>query len=638
MGRTLVLATALVLLTLLAYQSALNNKYVWDDEQYILSQDALRDVHGLGRIWTDFAAAPQYYPLVSTLFWIQYQLWNLDWAGYHCVNILLHGLNAALLWTLLRRLKVPGAWLAAAVFAVHPMHVESVAWITELKNVLSALFAILALLAYLRFDPDLVQAGPSPKRWRLYPLVLVLFAAALLSKSAVAPLAPALALLVWWRRGRIGLTDLAAVIPLVGLSAGSGLVTLLIERGPIGAAGAEWALSWPLRLAQAGMAVTFYAGKLLWPAGLSFFYPRWDIVAWRWLGWVLLAGWLGAALLLWAMRRRIGRGPVTAVLLFLGLLAPAAGFFNVYFFRFAFVSDHYQYFASVAVIVPVCAAAAVLWSKLHRRSLRIAMAGGLAAVVLTLGGLTSHRCQAFYDNESIWRDALRTNPRAFLALNNLAVILLERNQPDEAIELLNRAIEVKPDYFEALNNRGRIYAAKQLPDLAEADYQAALRYNSRFAMAYNNLGALHGSAGDRARAYRDFTNAIRCDERYAEAYVNRGNVLLLENRPADALKDYEAALGINPKLAFAYGGRGLALCRLGHDEQAIADFDRSIELDPRNANVYANRAAADYRLGRIAQAIADVEACRKLNGSPDPALLDGLNRLRAASSRTPAPQ
>ncbi|HUI07690.1 MAG TPA: hypothetical protein VL486_11875 [Verrucomicrobiae bacterium] len=246
-NRCWLLATALVVLVLVAYLPALRGGFLWDDNAYVTENQALRTPNGLGEIWFKPGTTPQYYPLVFTSFWLEYRLWRLQPFGYHLVNVLLHAANAVLLWRVLRRLEIAGAWWAAAIFALHPVMVESVAWVTERKNVLSCLFYLLAALAYFRFRPLTNGSVVRARDWRFYPLSLAFFLCALLSKTVTCSLPAVLVLLLWWKGGRIEKRDARALAPLFGLGAALGLMTVWWEERLVGAGGAEWTLSFVQR-------------------------------------------------------------------------------------------------------------------------------------------------------------------------------------------------------------------------------------------------------------------------------------------------------------------------------------------------------------------------------------------------------
>ena len=347
-----ILGLFLVAATVLAYQPVWHAGFIWDDDVYVTNNLTLRSVDGLRQIWCKLTATPQYYPLVHTSFWLEYHLWGLNPVGYHVVNVLLHALAAILLWRVLVRLQLPGAWLAAGIFALHPVAVESVAWVTERKNVLAAVFYFAAALAYLRGRRrERMAESKSGVSLRWYFLAFALFVAALLSKTTACSLPAAMLLVIWWKRGRIAGRDVWPLLPFFAAGVALGLVTSWLERTHVGAQGPEWAFSFPERCLIAGRAVWFYAGKLFWPANLTFIYPRWQINTGAWWQWIFPVAALAVVAVLWRLRRRIGRGPLVAVLFFGGTLLPALGFTNVYPMRYSFVADHFQYLASVGLIV-----------------------------------------------------------------------------------------------------------------------------------------------------------------------------------------------------------------------------------------------------------------------------------------------
>ena len=360
-----------MIVTLIAYYPAWHGAPLWDDDAHLTRVD-LRSLTGLWRIWFDVGATQQYYPVAHSAFWLFHALWGDDTLGYHLVNIVLHATSAYLVAVILRRLAIPGAALAALIFALHPVHVESVAWITELKNTLSGVCYLGAVLTYLRFD--------STRERRFYVVTLALFVLALLSKSVTASLPAALLVVFWWQRGRIRWQeDVRPLLPLFGLGLASGLFTAWVERSQIGADGPQFQFSLIERTLIAGRAVWFYLGKLVWPDPLIFSYSRWHVsqaVWWQYLFPIALAALFGG---LWLIRNRT-RAPLAAMLFFAGTLFPALGFVNVYPFIYSFVADHFQYLASLGVITLF---AAGVTTFVARRVARPDTA--LAAVALVIG-------------------------------------------------------------------------------------------------------------------------------------------------------------------------------------------------------------------------------------------------------------
>ena len=403
----------LVLLVAVVYWPTLGNRFIWDDDSYVETNAALRSVQGLHDMWLKWGAIPQYYPLVHTTFWIEYHLWGLAPAGYHAVNMMLHAVAVVLLWRVLLRLNVPGAWLAAAIYAVHPVCVETVAWVTERKNVLSCALALGSILAYLRYrPPEGSSADEMPKEGWDYAISLGLFIAALLSKTVTATTPAVLAVIYWWKRGRLTRRDLTDLAPFVAFGLALGGVTVWLEKTQVGAEGAEWAYSLVDRSLIAGRVLWFYAGKLAWPYPIIFFYPRWEIDArapWQYL---FPAAAVAVIVALWLVRRRIGRGPLAAALIFAGVLAPALGFFNVYPFRYSFVADHFQYHACIA-LVALSSAAATLAARPF--AVRVPWLPPVAAVAVLapLVVLAHAKTYAYQDLFTLYNDVLTLNPRSY---------------------------------------------------------------------------------------------------------------------------------------------------------------------------------------------------------------------------------
>jgi protein O-mannosyl-transferase len=451
--RGVLAASGLLLAALVVYSPLRSAGFVWDDDQYVTANPTLADAAGLARIWLEPRATPQYYPLVHTGYWLEHRLWGLDPRGYHATNVLLHALCAVGLWRVLLRLRVPGALFAASLFAVHPVAVESVAWITERKNVLSLAFALASLAAYLRFAPPEGEEPGAPRRWSAYALALALFACGLLSKTVVFSLPAVIAVLLWWKRGRIGGRDLAPLVPFLPLGAAAGLYTAWLEKHHVGAVGAEWALAPVERVLLAGRALWFYAGKLAWPEPLIFFYPRWRIDAadpWQWVPPLAAAA---LVLVLWAARARIGRGPLAAVLLFGGILFPALGFFDVYPFRYSYVADHFQYHAAPALLALFAAGATLAAARLGPRARRLAPAAALA-LLAALGALTFRQAHAYRDLDTLYRDVLAKNDGAWNAHLNLANSLSSQGRNAEGLPHARAAARLAPEIADAWNTLG----------------------------------------------------------------------------------------------------------------------------------------------------------------------------------------
>lgn len=536
---------ALVVLVVVAYVPASSAGWIWDDDDYVVENRTLQSLDGLRRIWFEIGAVPQYYPLVHTTFWFERRLWGLDPAGYHAVNIGLHALGALLAWGLLRRLRVPGAWLAAALFAVHPVHVESVAWVTERKNVLSTVLYLAAFLAYLRFRPLDGESPDGRGRARAWTAAFVLFSAALLAKTVVVSLPAAILVVTWWKKGRVRWDDVRPTLPMFALGAALAIVTVWMEKQHVGATGAAWNLSAVDRLLVASRALTFYLGKLAWPHPLAFVYERWTVDAATLSWWLFPAAVAACASLLWALRSRVGRGPFAALLLFAGTLFPALGFFDVYPMRFSFVADHFQYLASLAPLALVAAAGTAIAVRAGTAGRRLA-AVAAAVVLAVLAGLTWHQCGIYRDEETLWRDTVRKTPSAFIAHNNLGGILLERGEAREARRHFDAALAIDPAYPESHVNLGLLLERDGRRDEAIARYRTAIAIDPAFADAHNNLGIALAQAGDLDGAIDSFRRALAHRRDFPKALYNLGVALVRAGRAREAIDPLERALRLAP--------------------------------------------------------------------------------------------
>lgn len=517
-GSPRLLATALVCLTVFAYLPAFSDAFIWDDDAYIQKNATLQSPHALARIWGQPTATPQYYPLVFTTFWIEYHLWGSNPAGYHVVNVLLHALNAVLLWSVLRGLKLPGAWLAAAIFAVHPIEVESVAWVTERKNTLSALLYLSAMLAFFRFNPPMSVASFRRGHWGWYAAALVLFCGALFSKTVTCSLPAAILLILWWKRGRLTWRDLVPLVPFFAIGAGLAYVTVWMEKHHVLAEGVDWRLTPVERCLIAGRALWFYAAKLAWPHPLIFMYPRWQIDARSAAAYLFPLSAVAVIALLWVQRRRWGRGPLAAVLLFAGTLLPALGFFDVYPMRYSFVADHFQYLAGIALIVPAAWLAATAWERWHLSGKRVVVAAAALAIA-TLTLLTWRQCQVYADLETLWIDTIAKNPGCWMAHHNLGLVYFEQRRYPDAIAELQRGLAIRPSGI-GHYHVAQALVAEHKPAEAVEEYRQAIRLQPEVKDAHQNLAVLLASTGNLDEAADEFLEALRIDPTMADTRRN----------------------------------------------------------------------------------------------------------------------
>ncbi len=523
---------AVIVLTVVAYLPALGGGFVWDDDAHVTAP-SLRSWEGLGRIWFELGATQQYYPLLHSAFWAQAHLWGDEPLGYHVVTLVCHLVGAGLFFVVLRRLEIAGAWFAAALFAVHPVQVESVAWISELKNTLSTALFLGALLAYLRFDAE--------RRAADYGLASFLFVLALATKTVTATLPAVLLVIFWWRRSRLeARRDVVPLLPWFAVGVSAGLLTAWVERTLIGAEGVDFQLSWLERLQLSGKAVSFYASKLLVPLDLSFVYPRWELDAADPLRWLPLLAVAGVFVLAHRIRSRF-RGPLAALLLFVGTLFPALGFVNVYPFRYSFVADHFQYLPSLAIFA-LAGAGSWLVTRQTPPRVRCALAG---AVLLGLAALAHRQSGDYRDATTLYRATLARNPGAWMAHNNLGKeLLVSPASRAEAIRHFEAALALKPDYAEALNNLGLALSQTGRPREALPYLEESIRLKPLVHQAHNNLGIALAGAGRVEESLAAFAEAARLAPRVPNIRENHGKALLLLGREAEAAEQFKAAAAL----------------------------------------------------------------------------------------------
>lgn len=546
------------------YWPALRGEWLWDDRADVPGNPLLRDAGGLARIWFEPGALPDYYPIKASVQWLQWQLWGESTPGYHVTNVVLHVVAALLFWRLLSRLGLRSGWLGALVFTVHPVMVESVAWIAELKNTLSLPPLLLACLAFLDFDlsrrrADLARA-------------VTWFLVAMLCKTSVVMLPVALLLFVRWRRGRVTVADVHATAPFFVVSLALGLLTVWLQHTK--AIGEEAIpLGGPVtRTAAAGLTLGFYFFKSLVPSQLATIYPRWTITT----GSLALGAliWLAFAALAWrSWRSRDAWAP--SLLLGTGWFAlhllPFLGFTPISYFRFTPAMDHFLHVPLLGLIGLVVAAIDLA----GKRAMSAALAGCLALTAMSRGYAATYR-----DPISLWSHAARVNPAAWPAHNNLGFALATQGRTTDAIRCYETALRLNPDYVDAHNNLGNAFLALGRPQEAAAQFRAALAVKPRYAAAHNNLGVALRRLGTLEAALPEFATALELRPNYVEAHQNLGITLLDLGRAREAVPHYEAALRAAPDYAEAHYTYALALRALGEMRAAREHYEEARRLKP----------------------------------------------------------
>jgi protein O-mannosyl-transferase len=619
--QVVVALTAICVVTALAYLPAISGGMLWDDDAHVTKPE-LRSLAGLYRIWFELGATQQYYPLLHSFFWLEHKLWGDSVVGYHLANLGLHIAAACLVYVVLQRLKVPGALLAAAIFALHPVQVESVAWISEQKNTLSAVFYLSAMPAYLRFDES--------RGRRDYWIALTLFLLGLLTKTVIATLPAAMLVIFWWQRGKLSWRrDVAPLVPFFLVGAAAGALTAWIERTLIGASGINYELSPLQRGLLAGRVIWFYLGKLVWPTNLIFIYPRWNVDPAVWWQWLYSVATLAVLVGFWAIRRR-WRSPLASWLLFTGTLFPVLGFLNVYPFLFSFVADHFQYLACLGVFALAAAILEIAVGRLPASS----RGAGHAAIVALLGILallTWQQSKIYSDAATLYQATLDRNPNCWMAHNNFGTYQSSAGRYQDAIDHFNAALRLKSDYPGGHDNLGIALARLGRYQAAIEEHRMALKLQPDFAEAYSNLGIALFASGARAEAMEHFHEALKLKPSFPDARNNLGNALLVSGQYAEAIPEFERSLELNPNSTLAENNLGEALRLSGRAAEAITHYQNGLRLGPEYPEIYYRIALCYSDLNQSADAIATAEKALKLARSAgNTATMQEIQAWRAA--------
>ena len=572
----------LVAVTFCAYAPAWNGKPIFDDVLYLTNTVELRSLNGLAQLWIEPQTTRQYHPLLDTVFWIEDKLWGESMLGYHLVNILIHAVAALLLLKILRRLRIPGAWLACAIFALHPIQAESVAWISELKNTLSGVFLFASVLAYLRFDQE--------RSARAYALVLVLFSLGVMVKAIVAILPAAVLIALWWKRRKLEWKrDVVPLIPFLVLGLAAGLFTAWMEREFAGAKGEGFDFSLIERFLIAGRAFWFYVGKIFWPANLVLFYPRWNVDASRWWEYLFPIAALGFYAFAWLFRQQwrwLLAGP-----LFFGLAVfPMLGFFNISFFSLSFVADHFQYIPCIGIIIPVSAGLSVLWTR-WQGGRRIAGYASCFALLAALTVLTWNQSHMYRDTETCYRTVIEKNPQSWEAHIQVGRALFDQGALDEASAHFQKALEISPD---------NPWSKKR---------------------AYNSLGNVLLKKGRVDEAIADFEKALESDPNYAAAHTSLATAFHRQGRFQEAISHYERSVELMPRAASVHSNLAwiLATCSdpsLRDGARAVALAQRANKLsNGRNPMFLRSLAAAYAETGQFSQAVETGQRALEFSGN-----------------------
>jgi protein O-mannosyl-transferase len=594
-------ALAIIAVTWLAYLPALRGGFIWDDGLLITENRLVTSLSGLRGIWLS-SAATDYTPLTLTAFWMEWRMWADNPMGYHIVNLVLHISSALLLWRVLYKMAVPGAWLGAMLFAVHPVNVASVAWIAEQKNTLSLFFLLLSIDRFIAF-----RACGTPVQ---YILSLAAAACAYLSKGSTVILPFILIGCIWGREQRIRFKDIITTLPFLALAAAMAFVTIEFQRRYVGAATVHESIGF--RLIRAGYAIWFYIGKDIWPFGLCPVYPKWDIHQENPISYLPAVA-VGIALIIfWLARKSWGRPFLLCLGYVLICLLPVLGFVNMGFMDQAYVADWWQQIPMIGVMALIGAGIVTLWRRLGK-SHQGAMSGAVGLMIALLASLTWREAMGYESMEIYSRRVLARNPDSWSAHTNLATTLLAQSRFDEAIIHLKEAIQLNPHNEEAINNLGNALAGKGKTVDAIAQFQEAIRLRPSDASAHCNLGHALELNGRYDDAIVEDSEALRIKPNLAQAEYNLASVLKALGRLDDAIFHYREAIRIEPKYAEAHNNLGNIYQKQGMPDEAIAEYRTALRLRPDNATDWFNLATALQANGKSDDAISAYQQAIRLD-------------------------
>ena len=593
---------AIIAFTFVVYCPSLKNGYIWDDDDYLTNNFFIQKTDGLKDIWFSYKT-PQYYPVVFTSFWLEHKLWGLNPSGYHAVNLLFHICNALLLYAILLQLYSPLALPVALIFALHPVQVETVAWITERKNIYGAFFYLLTILFYLRFFDS--------QRKQDYGFSLTAFTLALLSKSITATFVIVPILIRWWQGKQLRRVDFFQFVPFLFLGFLAGVNTAYLEIVRVGAEGSPWSLPLLGKLVLPGKIILFYITKIIFPLETIFFYPRWQIdpsVIWQWIPTICV---VSAAGLLYFYREKIGKAAFALFVCFGVSLFPALGFFNVYPMMYSYVADHFQYIASISMIILLCAGCEFVYKKailkrltFKARTRQIVLFSAGLLLISALGYKSYSYSKVFENRETLFMDVIQKNPNAWMAHNNLGMVYITQKQLSKAYDQFKQTLEIKPNDCTALNNLGNLYKAQDLWGKAQESYETCLEFEPDYATAYNNLGLVHVHSGNLIKARTLFEKATRLDPMAHDAHLNLGLLFLHQKDYERSLTHYNKAIAIFPYYSEAYLQKGLLYTQIKRSADAKKAFQKVLEIDPNNFHANNNLGLLCSHDGRLKEATA----------------------------------
>ncbi|MBF0286412.1 MAG: tetratricopeptide repeat protein [SAR324 cluster bacterium] len=599
----------LACITLIVYYPAIQAEFIWDDFHFFINDPLIGSADGLWKIWFDPGTDGwNYWPITRTAFWIQRQLWDLQPLGYHVVNIVFHFLNATVLWLALKRFQIKGAWLVGLLFAIHPVHVASTAWVTELKNTLSGFFYLLSIWSFIYFDHR--------KKWHWYFISLGLFACALLSKSTTIMLPVLLIASRLWFQREWQKKDILCLIPFFLLALGSAYVSIWFESQYIGTRTAGFSLNWIERIQVAGHVPFFYLDKLLFPYSLIAVYPKWKIMMTQLSLYLpILALGAGCAITLWRYQQW-GRPVFLSVGAFIVTLFPVLGLLKISGFTITYVWIHHAYLPSVPIFILLGSWGMLLRDYFYQYSVTAVkmLPEGMGILFFcVLGMLTWNQVHIYKNEEILWKDAVKKTQSSWMAFQNMGIVYRQKNETEKALEYLNKALQIEAHRSSTYYHRGGVYVSLGQYEQAIEDYNKAISLTSDVADYYNDRGIAYHKLHQYEQAIEDYHRSIELDADNSSYYNNRANIYYKFKQYKEAIADYSYAIVLKKDYMEAYKNRATVYLDLKEYDKALQDLNYALSLDPKSSEAYNTIGAAYLGLQKYEQAIESFNEAFRLN-------------------------
>jgi tetratricopeptide (TPR) repeat protein len=596
-------ALLIVAVTFWVYSPAFHGDWLWDDSVLIVDNPLMSDPGGLRKIWIEPGVLKDYYPITFTVQRLEWEWFGIHRLGYHLVNIALHALSALLVWRLLARLGVRAAWWGGLLFAVHPVMVESVAWISELKNTLALPPLLLAMIYWIDYDER-----RSPRDYRQ---ALILFAVAMLCKSPEMMLPAVLPLYAWWKRGRISVADWKAAAPFFAVALLLGGFGAWLEHHHAGALDFV-STGWTQRIATVGVQIFFLLSLCVFPVHLLPIYPNAVITRptaldlWPWLSLAILAG------LIWRQPSTWGRHVGLGLGFFLLFCAPVLGFIVMDAEKMIWSMDHLVYVPAIGVIG--LAAAGLDWAGATACRAARGLVTVLASLIIAVLAFGSHAYAGLFGHaEALWTYAAKENPSDWMVYVNQGAALADKGRFAEAVPLYRKSIALNPTYPES--HYVLAVASEHLghEDEAIAEYKATLERDPNLIQAYEGLGNALGKAHRYEEAIASFERAVRLDSGVATDHFSLGTLYAEDHRYQDAADQFTLAIQLDANQAKYHDALANVLLNLNHLPEAAAELNEVIRLDPGDEKAHSDLGVSLAQMGRIPEALQEFQAALRMN-------------------------